>query len=249
MTAKEHELGQRLQEKENEILELRACYEEKISQKQQELQSLLDDRAAWKKAVEKRERDMRELSNDFQGRLRKNHHTIEQMRRRYETDLNFHRNQQENSKLLERDAEARARVLQESLTTAEEELKNCRNDLFRTLPVCQISDASIVDAFESLGDQVVIWIEDQDSAFDCATPDFNVDYLFSNGKDLKVANCVLNSPSAGEYVCRHIINGYLLERTLGRNIRLFGLPAEYTHMLATIESGMGALRPPRGTRS
>ena len=137
MTAKDHELGQRLLEKKLEISDLRACNENKLSQKNQEIQSLLDERAALKKAVEKRERDMRELVNDIHGRLHENHRTIEKMRRRYETDLSFHKNQQENSKLLERNADARARVLQEKLTAAEEDLETYRDDLFRTQPVSQ----------------------------------------------------------------------------------------------------------------
>ena len=138
---------------------------------------------------------------------------------------------------------------EEKLTTAEEEFETCRDDLFRPQPVCQISDASIIDAFESLGEQIGSWIDDQASAFECVNLEEDVDYLFSNGKDLEVTYYRPRYPSAGEYICRHIVDLYLLERTLGRNIRVFGVPAEFTRMLATIERGMGALRPPRGTRS
>ena len=249
VTAKEYELGQRLQEKEVEVLELRACREKEIAHKKREIQSLLGDRAILRKAVEKKDRDMLELSNGFQGRLHENHQMIEGMRGRHNAILNIYKNRQENSKLLQRNADARSRVLQESLTTAEEELETCRDDLFRAQPVCQISDASIIDAFESLGEQLVNWIDGQGSAFEYANPNVGVGYLSSTGIDLRVVKFLLKNPLAGEYLCRHIVNRYLLEHTFGPNMHLFGLTAEYTHMLGAIEQGMAALRPPRGMRS
>ena len=248
VTAKEHELSQRLQEKEVEIVDLRACYKEEISQKNQEIKSLLDDRVALRRAVGKKERDLIELSNVFQGELDESHQMIEQMRGRHNTLLSFHRSSQEDSKLLQRNADARARALRESLTAAEEELETCRDDLFRTQPVCQVSDASIIDAFESLGEQLVNWIDDQASTFEYANPDADIGYLFSSGKELKAAKFLRRCPS-GEYLCRHIVNRYLLEHTFGPNTHVFGLPAEYRHTLATIEQGMAALKPPRGMRS
>ena len=231
VTAKEHELSQRLQEQEFEILDLRACCKKEISQKKEEIHSLLDDRAALRRAVENKERD------------------IEEIRGRHNTILSIHRSWQESSKLHQRNADARARVLQENLTAAEEELETCRDDLFRTQPVCQVSDASIIDAFESLGEQLVNWIDDLASAFEYANPDVDIGYLFFSGQDLKVAKFLRKHPSAGEYLCRHIVYRYLLEHTFGPKIHLLGLPAEYTHMLANVEQGMAALRPPRGTRS
>lgn len=137
-----------------------------------------------------------------------------------------------------KDRDARARVLQGSLTTAGQELETCRDDLFRIQPVRHISDASIIDTFELLGEQLVNWIDDQAPAFEYAIPDVDVG-----------SRLLLNCPSAGEYLCRHIVNRYLLEHTFGPNIHLFGVPAEYTHMLATIEQGMAALGPSRGMKS
>ena len=42
-------------------------------------------------------------------------------------------------------------------------------------------------------------------------------------------------PSAGEYLCRHEINRYLLEHVFDSNIYPLGLSADYTGMLLTIE--------------
>ena len=238
VTPKENELGQRLQEKRTEIIRLRACYEQEISTNNREIQGLLSDRTRLSKAVEKKDRDLLKLSYLLRESLDENHQMIEQMRPRHNTVLSNHRNQQESSKLLQHEADARARVLQEKLTTAEEELETCRDDLFRTQPVCQISDASIISAFEALCEQVVNWIDDQDCAFEYIIPDVDVG-----------SNVLLKIPSAGEYLCRHIVNRYLLEHTFGPNVHLVGIPAEYTHMLAAIEQGMAALSPPRGTRS
>ena len=220
------------------MAELRACCKKELSRKSQEIQSLLDDRTALKKAVEEKVRDMLELSNVFHGKLDENHRVIERIRGRHNALLSIYRDLQEDSKLLQRNADARARVLQDHLTTAEEDLEACRDDLFRTQPVCQISDASIIGAFESLGEQLVNWIDDQASAFEYVNPDVDVG-----------SNFLLKCPSAGEYLCRHIVNRYLSERIFGPNIHFFGLSAEYKHMLATIEQGMAALRPPRGTIS
>lgn len=191
-SAKEHELGQRLQEKEIEVLKLRAYCQKKFPQMKQEMQSLLDE-------------------------------------------ISVHK---ENGMLLQRNADARARLLQERLTTAEQELEACRDDLFRTQPVCQISDAGIIDSFESLGEQLVSWIDDQGSAFEYTNPEFDFGSMF-----------LLICPSAGEYLCRHIVNRYLLKHIFGPNLHFIGVPAEYAHMLATVEQGMAALRPPRGMRS
>ena len=249
VTPKEHELGQRLQKQNIEISRLHACYEQEISKKNREIKGLHSDCTTLRKAVEKKDRDMLELRHLFREMQDENHQMVEQMQRRHNTVLSHHRNQQENNKLLQHEADARARVLQEKLTTAEEELELCRDDLFRTQPVCQISDASIVDAFDSLGEQLVNWIDDQVSAFEYANPNVDVGYLFSTGKDLKMAKILLKYPSAGEYLCRHIVNRYLLEHTFGSDLHLFGVSAEYTHMLATIKQGMAAVRPQRGTGS
>ena len=238
VTAKEHELGQRLQEKEMEISRLKAGCELEFRKKNQEIQSLLDERTTLRKEVERKDKGMIELAFLFRARLDKNHRKLEDMQGQYDTVLSIHRKEQENSKLLQRKADARARVLQGSLTAAGQELEACRDDLSRTQPVCEISDASIIDAFDLLGEQIVNWIDDQAPAFEYAFPEVDLGSRF-----------LLDHPSGGKYLCRHIVNRYLLEHTFGPNIHLFGIPAEYTHILATIEQVKAALRPPRGMRS
>ena len=170
---------------------------------------------------------MLELSNVFHGKLNENHQVIKGMRGRYNALLSIYRDLQEDSKLFERNADARARVLQDNLTTAEEDLEACRDDLFRTQPVCQTSDASIIDAFKSLGEQLINWIDDQASAFEYVNPDVDAG-----------SNFLLKLPSAGEYLCRHIVNQYLSERVFGPSIYVFGLPAEYKHIIAGGGSGL-----------
>ena len=238
VTAKEYELGQRLQEKETEISSLKAGCELEIRKKNQEIQSLLDERTTLKKEVKMKEMGMKELAFLFRAMLDKKNQKLEHMQGQYDTVLSIHRKEQENSKLPRRKADARARVLQGSLTTAGQELEACKDDLFRTQPLCQISYASIIDAFELLGEQIVNWIDDQAPAFEHAIPEVDVGSQF-----------LLDYPSGGEYLCRHIVNRYLLEHTFGPNIHLFGVPAEYTHILAMIEQGKAAHRPPRGMRS
>ena len=59
------------------------------------------------------------------------------------------------SKFLQHGSDAEARVLRESLWTIKRGLEMCKDDLFGVQLVRQIFDASIIDAFDSLSEQVI----------------------------------------------------------------------------------------------
>ena len=246
--AKERELRQQLWEKDVEISELRACREQEAWQGKDRIQSMLDDQATMREALEQKDRDMLELSNRFQSRLDEDDQGIEPMRGKYNKLLRVLESHQENSRLLQRNADAEVKVLQEKLATVEQELETCKDDLFRIQPVCPTSDTSVIRSFESLSEQLVDWIDSQASAFETAKPDKHVGYPLSKIQDWDVASFLVKHPTSGEHVCRHMVNRYLIEHLFCPNIYSFGLSIEYAHMLFNIEQGMAALRPPIGTR-
>ena len=246
VTAEERELSQKLPEKETEILQNRVDSENENSQNKQEIQSLLRELITSREALEKKDGDMLELSNEFKGRLDEKNREIEQMRRFCNEHSSIYKSLQENSNLLQRSADAEARTIRERLTIAEQELEMCKDDLFRIQPVCQTSDASIIDDFELLSERLISWVDNETSAFEKANPNVDVGHLFSDSKDLDVVDFSIKYPSAGEYLCRHMVNRYFVEHFFGPNIQLFGIPAEYTHMRLLIEQGMATLKPPRG---
>ncbi|CAF9943274.1 MAG: hypothetical protein ALECFALPRED_010977 [Alectoria fallacina] len=243
---KERELSQQLQQKEAEIFELRARYEGNASKIDHKIQTLLHNQTTMRGALEKTDSDMLELSNGFKGQLDEKDKEIEEIQVNFNRLLHAHESQQRNSNITQRNADAEAEELREKLTTAERELDLCRDDLFRTQPVCRNSDWDIIGAFESLSEQLINWIDNETSAFEEANPDSHVGCFLSNNRDPDVERFLQMYPLAGEYLCRHIVNRYLLENVFGPNIYFWGIPTEYTHMRLSIEHGMEAPKSPRG---
>lgn len=174
---------------------------------------------------------------------------LQGMRDYYTTILRAQERQQKNSKSHQRNADAEAEALREKLMTTEHQLELCRDDLFRLQPVCQISDGNIIAAFESLGEQIVNWIDNETSAFEKAYPDTPVGCLFSRSEGPDVACFLQLYPFSGEYLCRNLVNRYLLDHMFGTKTHRWGLSGDYTRMRLNIEEGMAALKPPRGTRA
>ena len=246
MTTKERELSQQLQQKEAEVSELHARFEGNASQLDRKIRNLLHNQTTMGGALEKRESDMLELSNGFKGQLDEKDKQIRVIRGYYNRLLHAYESQQRNSNITQRNADAEADELRKKLVTAEQELDLCRDDLFRMQPVCRNSDWDIIGAFDSLSEQLINWIDNETSAFEKANPDSHVGSFFSNNKDPDVERFLQMYPLAGEYLCRHIVNHYLLEKVFGPNVYFLGIPTEYTHMRLSIEHGMAASKPPRG---
>lgn len=246
ISTKERELSRQLLEKKAEIRELRTYYEDKLSRRDHEMQDLRHGQTILRESSNK-DGDMLTFSKGFQLRLDRKGKEINEMRGYYSRTLHAQESQQKNSKTLQRNADAEAEALREKLTTTEQALELCRDDLFRLQPVCRISDGNIIAAFESLGEQLVNWIDNETSAFEKAYPGTPVGCLFSSSEDPDVACFLQLHPLAGEYLCRNLVNRYLLNHMFGANTHLWGLSGKYTHMRLHIEHGMASLRPPRGT--
>lgn len=242
MTMKEHELSQQFQEKEAESSKFRGYHTGKASRKECDLH----DQIAWREVSEKENGDIPELSNVLKSKIAEEENEIEGIRGQYNTLLLAYQSEKEKGKIIQRNATAAVEKLREKLATAEQQLDLCRDDLFRLQPVCRVSDASIIRAFESLSDQLIDWIDNEASAFERANPRMQVRCLFSGSNNPDVASFLRIYPSAGEYLCRHVVNRYMIKHMFNSKIHSFGLPAEYNHMRMTIERGMAALKPPRG---
>lgn len=238
ITTRERELREQLQEKEAENSRICAYYDGEASRKDHEIQNLLNDRTT-----------MREGLETIKATLNKKTKETEDVQRRYNSLLQTLESQQKNSKILQRSADTEAERPRKILTKTAQELDRCKDDLFGLQPVCRMSDASIIGAFDSLFQQLINWIDNEISAFEKDSPHAHIGCLFSGSEDPGVTFFLQKYPSVGEYLCRHMVNRYLLEHMFGSSIHLLGMPQEYTHMRLAIEHGMASLKPPRGTRA
>lgn len=248
-STKERELSRQLLKKEAEIGKLHTHYEGRVSRKENQIQNLLHDQTVLRGASEKKDSDLLKSSNGFKAMLDEKDKKIDELRGYYNGIVHAQEGQQRDSKVLQRNADAEAEALRDRLRAAEQELELCRDDLFRMQPVCRMCDGDIMAAFESLGEQLVNWIDHEISTFEKANPHTPVGWLFSGSEDSNVVCFLWTYPIAGEHLCRHLINRYLLDCMFGSEIHNLGLSAEYTHMRLEIEQGMAALKPPRGTRA
>ena len=246
ISTKERELSRQLLERKAEIGELRTYYEDELSRREHEMRDLRHGQTILRESSNN-ENDMLTFSEGFQVTLDKKSKEIDEMRGYYSRNLHAQESQQKSSKALQRNADAEAEALREKLRTTEQALELCRDDLFRLQPVCRMSDGNIIAAFESLGEQLINWIDNEISAFEKAYPGTPVGCLFSGSEDSNVVKFLRMHPFAGEYLCRHTVNRCLLEHMFGINTHGWGLSAEFIHMLLHIENGMAALKPPKGT--
>ena len=136
--------------------------------------------------------------------------------------------------------------LQKTLQTSEEKLSQCKDDLFSLQGVAQIPDSTISKRFESLGQQIVHWIDAEVARFDKARPDAKPDHLFSVGGHEHSAVFLQGNPGAGEHLARHLIHQFLESDVFGKGVYLFGLPKETAQLLQEAELKLAELDPPRG---
>ena len=242
MTMKDRELNQQFQEKEAMSSKVRGYHTGKASRKERDLY----DQIALREVSEKKNSDIPKLSDVLKSKIAEEENEIEDIRGQYNTLFLAYQSEKEKRKILQRNASAVAERLREKLATAEQQLDLCRDDLFRIQPVCRVSDASIIGAFESLSEQLIDWIDNEASAIERANPRTQAECLFSGSNYPDLASFLRIHPSAGEYLCRHVVNCYIINHMFNSKIHSFGLPAEYNHMRMTIERGMAALKPPRG---
>ena len=136
--------------------------------------------------------------------------------------------------------------LQKTLQASEEKLSQCKDDLFSLQGVAQLPESTISKRFESLGQQIVHWIDAEVARFDKAHPDAKPDYLFSVGGHEHSAVFLQGQSGAGEHLARHLVHHFLQSEVFGKRVYLFGLPEETARLLQEAELKMAELDPPRG---
>ena len=136
--------------------------------------------------------------------------------------------------------------LQKTLQASEEKLSQCKDDLFSLQGVAQIPESTISKRFESLGQQIVHWIDAEVARFDKAHPDAKPDHLFTVGGHAHSALFLQGHPGAGEHLARHLVHQFLQSDVFGKGVYLFGLPEETARLLQEAELKMAELDPPRG---
>ena len=137
--------------------------------------------------------------------------------------------------------------LQKTLQASEEKLSQCKDDLFSLQGAAQIPESTISKRLESLGQQIVHWIDAEVARFDKAHPDAKPDHLFSVGGHEYSAVFLQGHPGAGEHLARHLVHHFLQSEVFGKGVYLFGLPEETARLLQEAELKMAEFDPPRGT--
>ena len=84
----------------------------------------------------------------------------------------YYESQQDKIKILRSNADAAALQLRKKPTIAWRELDLCKDNLFRIQPVCRVSDASIIGAFESLSKQLLDWIDNEVISVACTKGEY-----------------------------------------------------------------------------
>ena len=136
--------------------------------------------------------------------------------------------------------------LRDDLTAFQEELSKCKDDLFNLQKVTQIPDSTITKRFESIGQQIVHWIDAEAAAFEKAHPEAEPDHFFSVGEDKYAMNILRLHPGAGEHLARYLIHRFLQKNVFGNKVYFFGLSGETAELLRKAELKMAELDPPRG---
>ena len=136
--------------------------------------------------------------------------------------------------------------LHDKLVASQKQLSQCKDDLFSLQPAVQTPDSTISREFESIGQQIVHWIDAEAVAFEKAHPEEEADHIFSAGQDRHASQFLRQTPGAGEHLARYLIHRFLRDNLFGAKMCILGLKDETTHMLYEAESTMARLDPPRG---
>lgn len=145
-----------------------------------------------------------------------------------------------------RENEEDLRKTREKLAASQQELRACKDDLFRLQPVVQTTDADISMDFESLCQRINDWIEGEISLFEDAHPNAKPGDMFSAVGSAELKTFLHKYSEAGEYPVRYIIHHHLQEIMFDKDVFLFGIPQAFAWMLRGAEESMAMLEPRRG---
>ena len=136
--------------------------------------------------------------------------------------------------------------MRDDLTATKEELSQCKDDVFRLQTASQVPDSEISKRFESLGQQIIHWIDAKVADFDTARPEAEPDRVFLVGEDKQARTFLRLHPGAGEHLARYLIHRFLDKNVFGKKLYFFGLSDEKLQFMKDTELEMARFDPPRG---
>ena len=134
----------------------------------------------------------------------------------------------------------------EKMMALQSELTACKDDLFGLRPAAPIPETDILKNFETIGQQIVNWIDGEVLAFQKSHPDAEPQHIFTTDSDGEASNFLATYPAAGEYLVRFLIHRFLQDHIFSPDIYLVGLPEETQFLLRRVEESMKRLKPPKG---
>ncbi len=132
------------------------------------------------------------------------------------------------------------------LATCQEDLKICRDDIFRLQPIDEVPDADVSSEFDSLCQQIANWVEEEMQEFEVTNPVADADDIFSDGGDERVAALLRKNRDVGEFLVRYKIHRSLNRAMFDDGVYLLGISNEVGEILSDTEQAMGNLQPARG---
>ena len=146
-----------------------------------------------------------------------------------------------------RGVEAINEDLQDKLAASQQELTNCRDDLYSLQPMVPVADSSIVNELEIISQKVVHWIEAEVTLYEKAHPETKEEHIFSVGDNHGAAMFLQHHPGAGEHLARYLIHRFFQGNLFRRRFKLLGVTEETAQLLQKAEHAMAKFDPPRGT--
>lgn len=139
--------------------------------------------------------------------------------------------------------------LEAELRFRNEELRACKDDLFRLQPMSHVPDSKIAEQFESLDDAVSTWIDAQVARhadrWQQQYPDIPPRFFLHGGNPYIKELLTNYADTAGEHIIHCVLQRQLYKRLFNEKIYLFGSGKEVA-ILEVIEKEMQQLQPPRG---
>lgn len=189
------------------------------------------------------------IDQAFKEALRLKDEELESLHGRLNGLSTSHRSQEANIKNLTSTisaVECKLRNVNASWTKTQLELSKCRDELFRVQPAAQVSDAEIVEGFESLCQRITNWIDEVISTYEDSHPGAGLERIFSAGHSESASRLLQVFPEAGEHLVRYQIHRHLRRYMLGKDVYMLGLSEEIKRALQIAEEGMEYLEPAKG---
>ena len=204
------------------------------------------------KPSDQEHRDTSRVVNELNLSLRKKDDEIEQLRHHFHNLSNEHESQGtklQNLQAMMFGTEGEMRQLRASLAASQQQLSDCRDDLYRLQPTTQIPDSSILADFESLCQLITGWIEGEISRFERAHKPVSSDIIFAPGLYKHAIRYMQTCPHLGEYIVRYTIHRQLRNKMFNDEVYLLGLTEADKILLRSAEEGMATLQPRKGKKT